>query len=110
MIQSMSKRGNCWDNAPQESFFGHFKDEADYRACSTLEQLCECVNEYLYYYNHERRQWNLKRMTPVQYDAWLKSLSDEEYNSLMEQKEKEYQEMKEAAAIKAKNRANTLGV
>ena len=49
-------------------------------------------------------------MTPVQYDAWLKSLSDEEYNSLMEQKEKEYQEMKEAAAIKAKNRANTLGV
>lgn len=110
MIQSMSKRGNCWDNAPQESFFGHFKDEADYRACSTLEQLCECVNEYLYYYNHERHQWNLKRMTPVQYDAWLKSLSDEEYNSLMEQKEKEYQEMKEAAAIKAKNRANTLGV
>ena len=26
--QSMSRRGNCWDNAPQESFFGHFKDEA----------------------------------------------------------------------------------
>ena len=49
-------------------------------------------------------------MTPVQYDAWLKSLSDEEYNSLMEQKEKEYQAMKETAAIKAKNRANTLGV
>ena len=49
-------------------------------------------------------------MTPVQYDAWIRSLSDEEYSALMEQKEKEYKAMKEAAAIKAKNRANTLGV
>ena len=110
MIQSMSKRGNCWDNAPQESFFGHFKDEADYTHCRTIEELKECINDYAYYYNNERHQWNLRRMTPVQYDAWLKSLSDEEYNSLMEQKEKEYQAMKETAAIKAKNRANTLGV
>ena len=30
--QSMSRRGNCWDNAPQESFFGHMKDEIDYKA------------------------------------------------------------------------------
>ena len=110
MIQSMSKRGNCWDNAPQESFFGHFKDEVNYADCSTLEQLCECVSNYLYYYNNERHQWNLKRMTPVQYDAWIRSLSDEEYSAFMEQKEKEYKAMKEAAAIKAKNRANTLGV
>lgn len=110
MVQSMSKRGNCWDNAPQESFFGHFKDEADYTHCRTIEELKECINDYAYYYNNERHQWNLRRMTPVQYDAWLKSLSDEEYNSLMEQKEKEYQAMKETAAIKAKNRANTLGV
>ena len=110
MIQSMSKRGNCWDNAPQESFFGHFKDEVNYADCSTLEQLCECVSNYLYYYNNERHQWNLKRMTPVQYDAWIRSLSDEEYSALMAQKEKEYKAMKEAAAIKAKNRANTLGV
>lgn len=110
MVQSMSKRGNCWDNAPQESFFGHFKDEADYTHCRTIEELKECINDYAYYYNNERHQWNLRRMTPVQYDAWLKSLSDEEYNSLMEQKEKEYQAMKETAAIKAKNRADTLGV
>ena len=33
--QSMSRRGNCWDNAPQESFFGHFKDEASIKACTT---------------------------------------------------------------------------
>ncbi|WP_172201017.1 IS3 family transposase, partial [Saccharibacillus qingshengii] len=31
--QSMSRRGNCWDNAPQESFFGHLKDETDLKAC-----------------------------------------------------------------------------
>jgi transposase InsO family protein len=34
--QSMSRRGNCWDNAPQESFFGHFKDETDFKGCKTL--------------------------------------------------------------------------
>ena len=28
----MSRRGNCWDNAPQESFFGHMKDEIDYKS------------------------------------------------------------------------------
>lgn len=37
--QSMSRRGNCWDNAPQESFFGHFKDEAYIKPCETLEEL-----------------------------------------------------------------------
>jgi putative transposase len=37
--QSMSRRGNCWDNAPQESFFGHLKDHVDHRACSDLESL-----------------------------------------------------------------------
>ena len=35
--QSMSRRGNCWDNAPQESFFGHFKDEAYIKPCETLD-------------------------------------------------------------------------
>jgi len=37
--QSMSRRGNCWDNAPQESFFGHFKDQASIKPCSTLDEL-----------------------------------------------------------------------
>ena len=35
----MSRRGNCWDNAPQESFFGHMKDEIDYKSCETIEEL-----------------------------------------------------------------------
>ncbi len=65
--QSMSRRGNCWDNAPQESFFGHLKDEVDYRSCRTLEELKAKINHYMVYYNNYRYQWNLKKMTPVQY-------------------------------------------
>ena len=34
----MSRRGNCWDNAPQESFFGHFKDEVHIKPVSLLEE------------------------------------------------------------------------
>ncbi|RKQ11301.1 IS3 family transposase, partial [Ureibacillus endophyticus] len=37
--QSMSRRGNCWDNAPQESFFGHLKDEVDFSMVKTLDEL-----------------------------------------------------------------------
>jgi putative transposase len=72
--QSMSRRGNCWDNAPQESFFGHFKDEAYIKPCETLEDLKQEVKKYMTYYNRYRYQWNLKRMTPVQYrDHLLKA-------------------------------------
>ena len=39
ILQSMSRRGNCWDNAPQESFFGHLKDETFLKECSTLEEV-----------------------------------------------------------------------
>jgi putative transposase len=65
--QSMSRRGNCWDNAPQESFFGHFKDEAYIKQCNTLEELKREIKKYMTYYNNFRYQWNLKKMTPVQY-------------------------------------------
>lgn len=65
--QSMSRRGNCWDNAPQESFFGHMKDEVDYKSCKTLDELKSKINHYMVYYNNYRYQWNLKKMTPIQY-------------------------------------------
>ncbi|WP_092277554.1 IS3 family transposase [Brevibacillus centrosporus] len=67
LCQSMSRRGNCWDNAPQESFFGHFKDEASIKKCTSLEELKREIKHYMTYYNHYRYQWNLKKMTPVQY-------------------------------------------
>lgn len=65
--QSMSRRGNCWDNAPQESFFGHMKDEIDLKSCTTFESVKKMINSYIIYYNNYRYQWNLEKMTPVQY-------------------------------------------
>lgn len=71
LSQSMSRRGNCWDNAPQESFFGHFKDEVNLKNCNSLKEVEDEINEYMHYYNHYRYQWNLKRMTPIQYRSHL---------------------------------------
>ncbi|ENQ3079347.1 IS3 family transposase [Bacillus cereus] len=65
--QSMSRRGNCWDNAPQESFFGHFKDEAHIKPCESFTQLKHEIKKYMTYYNHYRYQWNLKKMPPVEF-------------------------------------------
>jgi putative transposase len=65
--QSMSRRGNCWDNAPQESFFGHMKDDIDYKSCDTFADLQNMIDNYMDYYNNYRYQWGLKKLTPVQY-------------------------------------------
>ena len=71
ITQSMSRRGNCWDNAPMESFFGHFKDEVSYKECNSLKELRYVVNAYMEEYNHQRYQWGLNKMTPVQYRSHL---------------------------------------
>ena len=75
MVQSMSGKGNCIDNAPIESFFGHMKDELDYRSCTTFENLRSNIGEYMRYYNYERKQWTRNRMTPVEYRNHLISES-----------------------------------
>lgn len=69
--QSMSRRGNCLDNAPMESFFGHFKDHVEARECKTLTELKVKVVDFIHYYNSGRYQWELKRMTPEQYRGHL---------------------------------------
>lgn len=71
--QSMSRRGNCWDNAPQESFFGHMKDEIDISGCQSFEEVQEVIEHYIDYYNNYRCQWGLKKLTPVQYRNQLLS-------------------------------------
>lgn len=65
--QSMSRKGNCIDNSPMESFFGHLKDEVDYRKCKNFEELKQMIKEYINYYNNHRQQWKLKKMTPIEY-------------------------------------------
>ncbi len=75
MMQSMSRKANCIDNAPIESFFGHFKDEVEYRGCKTIEELRQVIENYIRYYNHERAQWGKKKMTPVEYRDHLLQLN-----------------------------------
>lgn len=65
--QSMSRKWNCIDNSPTESFFGHTKDEIDISECKDLDEVKSYMNNYIYEYNNERPQWNRKKMTPVQY-------------------------------------------
>lgn len=67
--QSMSRRGNCWDNAPQESFFGHMKDELAQRIkhWRALEQVRYDVDDWIDYYNNDRGQRQLQHLSPNEY-------------------------------------------
>lgn len=67
IIQSMSRRGNCWDNAPQESFFGHMKDHLQTNDIDDFEKIEAEIVEFIDYYNNSRPQWNLAKLTPIQY-------------------------------------------
>lgn len=108
--QSMSKRGNCQDNAPQESFFGHFKDECAYSKCRDVEELRALVAGYADYYNNERRMWNRNRMTPVVYEDYLLNMTEEEFRVNLSYEEEKYCKMKEDATRRAIERAKSLGV
>jgi transposase InsO family protein len=83
--QSMSRRGNCWDNAPIESFFGHMKDEINLIDCKTFEEVVEAIDEYMDYYNNYRYQWNLNRMSPKAYGNKLRNQTYKNGRSILEQ-------------------------
>jgi putative transposase len=66
--QSMSRRGNCLDNAPVECFFSHLKSELIYTTKFSSEQeMIEAVKQYINFYNNERIQLKLKNLPPVTY-------------------------------------------
>lgn len=67
--QSMSRKGNCWDNAPQESFFGHMKDhiKEKLKLCRTFNEVRAIVDDYIDYYNHRRYQWELAKLSPCEF-------------------------------------------
>ena len=69
--QSMSRKANCWDNAPQESFFGHMKDEIDIRHCRTHEDIKGVIDDWADYYNNERYQWGLAKLSPNEYYEYI---------------------------------------
>ena len=74
MVQSMSRKGACIDNAPIESFFGHLKDEVEYKTCKTFAEVHAMIETYMEYYNGGRHQWAKQKMTPIQYRDHLLSL------------------------------------
>ncbi|RDE89068.1 IS3 family transposase [Aggregatibacter aphrophilus] len=67
-VQSMSRRGNCYDNAVIESFFAILKSECFYsRSYTSIAELQAEIEEYLVYYNQKRIKLDLKGLSPVQY-------------------------------------------
>lgn len=72
ITQSMSRKGNCHDNAVIESFFGILKSEFLYRKeFDNMEHFKEELERYIHYYNHERIKPKLKSMSPINYRAHL---------------------------------------
>ena len=70
IIQSMSRKGNCLDNAIIENFFGILKSELFYlKQYKSITQLKHEIKEYIIYYNNDRIKQNLKGMSPIQYRA-----------------------------------------
>lgn len=68
VTQSMSRKGNCFDNAVIESFFGTLKAEYFHLASpNSVDELEAGVHDYVRYYNHERIKLRLKGLSPVEY-------------------------------------------
>ena len=71
--RSMSRRGNCWDNSPQESFFGHMKDHIldKVKECTEFQQIQDIVDDYIDYYNNEAYVWELCKLSPNEYYKFI---------------------------------------
>ena len=70
ILQSMSRKGNSMDNGLMENFFGILKTEMFYDQKSnynSIDELTSAINEYIYYYNHDRIKEKLKGLSPVKY-------------------------------------------
>ena len=65
---SMSRKGNCWDNAMAENFFGQLKSEMFYlQKFDTVEDLKAAIDEYIHWYNYERISARLGGLAPMEY-------------------------------------------
>ncbi|OWP85501.1 transposase [Flavobacterium covae] len=76
ITQSMSRKGNCWDNAVAESFFKTIKNECLNRySFSSILSLYRCIDEYINWYNTERLHSSLGYKTPLEMEIYLKNLN-----------------------------------
>ncbi len=73
LVQSMSRKGNCWDNAPQENFFGHMKDEIKYEIAmmKKFDEVKAKIDDWIDYYNNDRYQWDLVKLSPNEYYQYI---------------------------------------
>ena len=71
--QSMSRKGNSRDNAPQESFFGHLKDQLAQKIpnCTCFADVQRSIDDWMDYYNNDRYQWDLAKLSPNEYYQYL---------------------------------------
>jgi transposase InsO family protein len=77
ITQSMSRKGNCWDNAVAESFFKTIKYECLYRyRFTSSKSLHDCIADYIHWYNTERLHSSLGYKTPLQKELELRSLEE----------------------------------
>ena len=69
----MSRRRNCWDNTPQESFFGHMKDEIsnELARSSQFEEIKALVDCWIAYYNNDRYQMKLAKLSPKEFFEYV---------------------------------------
>ena len=70
ITQSMSRKGNCHDNAMAENFFSHIKKEMfypQYKEIESIEDLRQRIEDYIEYYNEKRIQKGLMGLTPAHY-------------------------------------------
>ena len=70
IVQSMSRKGNCYDNSIIETFFARLKNEVYYgyeKSYNSFEEFSKAIEEYIYYYNNERIQKKTKWMPPTKY-------------------------------------------
>ena len=68
IFQSMSRKGNCYDNSPMENFFGIMKQEMYYgQAYNSFDELKEAIDKYIRYYNEKRSKASLGYRSPIEY-------------------------------------------
>lgn len=74
MVQSMSRVGRCIDNGPMEGFWGILKCEMYYRGnFKDYDNLVAAIDSYIHFYNYERRQKKLNKMSPMTYRQLLET-------------------------------------
>jgi len=72
IFQSMSRKGNCYDNSPMENFFGIMKQEMYYgQVYNSFDELKDAIDKYIHYYNQKRSKASLGYRSPIEYREFM---------------------------------------